>query len=411
MGKLSIDSATLTGIADAIREKAKTTDLIATNKMRESILAIKGGLALDVVTAASLPSTVVDGQIVVITDTAAGTVYIDTDEPGSPVSGGVWVRLGGGVDVALLLTEESPYLRGGLASSKVWNGSEWDTVKGYFGEAGTWQQFSFDMPAVGTSLNDMTWEQVSLISRKGLARTYFKIGDAKQLTINGKIGNAAFNNLTLWAFIIGFDHNSTYEGGNLIHFQIGKSAQTGGLKLALADSQYNTYPAETGYFTFNHTQTNAGGWEASAMRTALLGSASDPRTPVEGSFMAALPIELRDVMKPVTKYTDNVGNKVNTQATITATTDYLWLLSEFEVLGSRTYANSYEKNYQKQYEFYSAGNDKNFYKHDTQSVKATWWLRSPHYGGTAYFCDIYQTGGADNSPANYDNALAPGFCV
>ena len=45
------------------------------------------------------------------------------------------------------------------------------------------------------------------------------------------------------------------------------------------------------------------------------------------------------------------------------TTDYLFLLAEFEVFGARYYANDYERNSQLQYDYYKAGNSKIAYKH------------------------------------------------
>lgn len=46
------------------------------------------------------------------------------------------------------------------------------------------------------------------------------------------------------------------------------------------------------------------------------------------------------------------------QANVTATTDYLFLLAEFEVFGSRSGANQYEQNSQAQYDYYKAGNSR-----------------------------------------------------
>jgi len=61
--------------------------------------------------------------------------------------------------------------------------------------------------------------------------------------------------------------------------------------------------------------------------------------------MACLPADLRAVMKPITKYTDNVAGKTNVEANISTTIDYLPLLGEFEIFGTRSYANEFEKNY------------------------------------------------------------------
>ena len=79
--------------------------------------------------------------------------------------------------------------------------------------------------------------------------------------------------------------------------------------------------------------------------------------------MAALPADLRAVMQPMTKYPDNKGNSSNVAANVTKTIDYLPLLSEFEIFGARSYANQYEKDYQAQYAYYSAGNSKVKYRH------------------------------------------------
>ena len=216
MAKYAIDSATLTGIADAIREKAKTTGVIATSKMAESILAIKGGLSLDVVTASALPDTVVDGQIVVITDTTPGTVYIDTDAPAAPAAGDVWVKLEAGANVRFALSEESPILRGGLVSATQWDGSVWFPREGQLGIDSVWQQFSTALPAIGTALNDMRWEQISAIANNGLGASYFSVGDAKEITINGKVGNATFSDLKAWAFVLGFNHNSNIRATTIM---------------------------------------------------------------------------------------------------------------------------------------------------------------------------------------------------
>lgn len=84
----------------------------------------------------------------------------------------------------------------------------------------------------------------------------------------------------------------------------------------------------------NLSNTNSGGWNGSYGRNTLLGNSGTPTSPPANSFMAALPADLRAVMKPVTKYTDNSGVGSNTSGAVTATTDYLFFLAEFEVQGT-----------------------------------------------------------------------------
>ena len=376
------------------------------------VTAEGGGVELDVVTASTLPTTVTDGQIVVITDTTPGTVYIDTDEPASPATGDVWVKLEAEATVKLELTEESPYLRGGLTAAAQWDGSTWVSRDGYLGVDGVWEKIAISLPSIGTALNDCTWEQISKIAASGKARDYFSIGDAKEIIINGTVGNTTFDNLSVWAFILDYDFNPTYEETNTIHFQIAKTAKTGGTDICLTDSKYNAAaPTGEGYFNMNYTNTNSGGWESSKMRTVLLGSPYNPVSPLEGSFLAALPLDLRMVMKGCTKYTDNVAAGSNAASDVTATIDYLWFLSEWELYGAITNANPEEKNYQKQYAYYAAGNSKVKYRQNAPSSAAVWFMRSAYSRYATSFCRVNTDGSANQGYANYCVGIAPCFCV
>ena len=261
-------------------------------------------------------------------------------------------------------------------------------------------------------LNDNDWTTISVLSSSSLAANYFAVGDTKEIVINGTVGLTTFSNLSIWAFILGFDHNPTYEGEGTIHFQIGKSAQTSGKNLCLIDSKYNSYISNTaGYFNMNYTNSNSGGWNASKMRTVLLGSNYLPSEPLEGSLLAALPVELRGVMRGCTKYSDNTGGGKDTASYVTATTDYLWLLSEWEVQGARTYANSAEQNYQQRYAYYANGNSRVFYRHSANTSTAPWWLRSTRATASSNFCYVTPNGGANPSNAYYCYGVAPAFCV
>lgn len=381
------------------------------------VTAEGGGIELDVITASTLPDAVTDGQIVVITDTTPGTVYIDTDEPASPATGDVWVKLEAEATVKLELSEESPYLRGGLTAAAQWDGSEWVSCDGYLGVDGAWEKISLSIPAIGTPLNDFTWEQIAAVAASGRAQDYFAAGDAKEIVINGTVGNMPFVRQSAWAYIIGFDHNPTYEGNNTIHFQIGKSAQADGIDLCLVDLLYGETPTEEGYFTMNLTRANKNGWASSYMRNVLLGNDGTPSAPLTGSLMAALPADLRNVIKAATKYSDNKGSNSQDASNVTATTDYLWLLGACEVFGESGalsgggYANDAELTYQMQYAYFAAGNSAKKYKHNDQASLATWWLRSVRSDGSATWAVGGTSGKIGSSYANQSYGLAPCFCV
>ena len=259
-----------------------------------------------------------------------------------------------------------------------------------------------------TSLNDNTWATIKEVSDAGQGENYWSVGDTKRITINGKVGNFTFSNLAIDAFIIGFNHNSSREGTNRIHFQIGK---IGGKDVCLCDSQYGSGQSGNGYFNMNPNNSNSGGWNGSYMRKTLLGNSGTPSSPPANSMLAALPSDLRAVMKSVTKYSDNTGGSPDNASYVTSTTDYLFLLAEFEYHGARSYANSAEKNFQLQYSYYKAGNSKVKYKHGETGTAAYHWCRSVYVGYTYYFCLVHTNGSASNTNASNSWGAAPGFAV
>lgn len=263
------------------------------------------------------------------------------------------------------------------------------------------------VPAKAT-LDTMSWADIRKVSDAGIAKDYWAVGDAKGLQINGTVSATSINQ-KVYAFILGFDHNSGREGTNRIHFQIGKTAATG-TQICFVDAQYANW---NGTFTMNGStssnSTNAGGWNGCSMRNTLL--SQNPLSPGSKSFMAALPSDLRAVMKSVTKYSDNTGGTTNAASAITATTDYLFLLSEWEVQGARTYASQYEQNYQQRYAYYANGNSKVFYRHSATGSTAHWWLRSVYAGNSTYFCSVNTDGSANRNASGFSIGVAPAFCV
>ena len=284
------------------------------------------------------------------------------------------------------------------------------------------------------ALNDQTWAEIRQVSDAGKGSEYWSVGDRKAVLVNGTVGTQAINQ-TLYVYILGFNHNSAKEG-NGIQFGTFKTALSGGTDVCLTDGKYNSYDTGgTKYFNMNHWgNVNYGGWKACDLRYDVLGSTktapknygkqhasgdvgydapTDTATnPVANTLMAALPSDLRAVMKPITKYTDNVAGGTDVAGNISASVDYLPLLSEQEIFGgNRTYSNQYEKNYQVQYAYYSAGNSKVKYRHSSTGSSAYWWERSPNYYTNNLFCLVYTTGTANYNNARGSSGLAPAFMV
>ena len=309
------------------------------------------------------------------------------------------------------------------------DGTAYDIMAGKTLVAGTAYDIGSSLPPVGTALNDMTWEEVRAISDAGLAADYFAVGDTKTIIINGTVNGYTFSNLSIDAFIIGIDHNSAIEGTNRIHFQIGK---INGTDVCLVDNGYSlaaNIVDSTGAAAFymidpelSADVENTGGWKSCYGRSTVLGSDSAPTSPRASTLLAALPSDLRAVMKSVTKYTDNKGDvdTYGTASCVTATTDYLPLLCEYELYGVRSDdtanamqlklgANPYEANYTKQYDYYAAGNSRLKRKHTVTTRVTYWWLRSPQ--GKIYFTVVNTDGTSTLSSNSNRQGLAPAFAV
>ena len=258
---------------------------------------------------------------------------------------------------------------------------------------------------VKPTVANSTWDNIKTISEGGNAASYFAVGDVKSIRINGTVQGYTFSNLAIDVFILGFNHNASREGTNRIHWLIGK---IGGKDVALCDSKYNSNGSDAG-FRMNQSNTNSGGWNGSYMRKTVLGNSGTPSNPPANSLLAALPSDLRAVMKGTTKYTDNTSGGSDNASYVTSTTDYLFLLAEFEVWGTRYGANSAEQNYQKQYDYFKAGNSRVAYNHSNTASAVWWWLRSPNYHISSYFRNVTTDGSGGSTSAYYSAGVRAGF--
>ena len=282
------------------------------------------------------------------------------------------------------------------------------------------QSVTVEAKFVSSVLNENDWSVIKSVADASQGANYWAVGDRKAVTVNGTVGTQAING-TYYVYILGFDHNSSREGTG-ITFGTFKTALSGGTDICLVDSHYNDY--STGgqkWFNMNHSSnTNSGGWKGCDLRYDVLGSTNSNNndagtttatSPVSGTLMAALPSDLRAVMKPMNIYTDNTGGGSNTASYVTKSVDYLPLLAEYEIFGTRSYANSAEQNYQAQYQYYKNGNSKVKYRHSSTSSTAYWWERSPYYNSSGTFCIVLPDGYATYLAARYSLGLAPAFRV
>ena len=388
MAEYLTNTTDLTLVADAIRTKGGTTELLTyPDEFVTAIQAIQTGTELQIIVTVTSGATVTatKGSLSVSGTSVNGTCTLTVPEAGT------W------------------------SVKATYNGQTSDTKSVTFTD-----NYALSFYFVSSVLNNNDWATIKAVSDNGEGANYWSIGDCKAVTVNGTVGTQAVNG-TYYAYIIGFNHNSSKEG-NGITFGTFKTALSGGTDICLVDGQYNNNLTDgTKYFNMNHSEnTNYGGWKGCDLRYDVLGStnthdgdatATTATNPVANTLMAALPSDLRAVMKPMTIYTDNTGGSSGDASYVTKTIDYLPLLAEYEIFGTRNHANSAEKNYQAQYAYYSAGNSKVKYRHSATGSTALWWERSPGYRISGSFCIVYTSGKANASVANYSYGIAPAFRV
>ena len=214
---------------------------------------------------------------------------------------------------------------------------------------------------VGATLNKTTWENINMVSKLGMAKQFWSVGDTKTISVNGT--NYEFQ-------IIGFNHDDKTAGGKA------------GITFQMVDCLSTTY-------NMNSSDINNRGWKNSAMRSRM------------STFLSQLPSDLQSVIKAVNKLV-SVGNNTSTIETVS---DKLFLLSEVEIFGSTTYSFAGEGS---QYDWYKAGNTK---VKKVNGSAHNWWERSPRSGSTVHFCCVDSNGGVGNGYASDSTGVSFGFCV
>lgn len=257
------------------------------------------------------------------------------------------------------------------------------------------------------NLNDCTWDQISYLSQNNLFKDYFSVGDTKTIVLNGQIGNGlTADNLEIELVVVGINHNPEREGDHLVHFLLGK---VGSDHVGLIDDKYmKSFSSETNNFVINAPRTNIGGYQSCQLKKNIMCGDGTPLNPVSKTLMAALPEDLRKVMRSAKKWTDNVGDGSKTEASITQTTEYVCLIDEYETTGAKEYANPHVDKFQKQYQYFEniatpviwKG-----YKGDL-TINRTIYYRGPSpHSGADYWDGASQSGTADYLSGNWSRGI------
>lgn len=215
---------------------------------------------------------------------------------------------------------------------------------------------------------DSTWEQIIDACKTNTVPDTWLVGDQKTMTINGA---------DYIVDIIGKNHDDYADGS-------GKAPLTFQLHDCYATS-YRMFP--------NPKPSEVYTWMYSEMRNTSI-----------PAILALMPSEVQAGLKEVSK-TTCTGNG---SSAFVYTNDKLFLLSEFEVFGEKTYAGAYYgANEGVQYDYYLAAN-KTIKHQDGNAVR--WWLRSPCLDNNNNHCMVNESGNADIWGYGSAYGVAFAFC-
>ena len=258
------------------------------------------------------------------------------------------------------------------------------------------------------TVNDYTWGELSKISEE-IAKASdesaaIEVAKKHNLTTkDGKLDGAQTKSVTLSngvktaVQIVGFAHDEKADGGKA------------GITFIFKDSIVT--------HNMNSTDSNAGGWEKSEMRSYL-----------NSEGVNLLPSDLKQKVVSVKKLTNNVGVTESTSS-VTSTSDRLWLFSYTELCGTINWTlgfNDAAHNgvFNAEGSQYKLFRDMSVKVHGPNSILAknldgesySWWERSPCpgtlNGGDDFVC-VKPNGVLSDSAdyATYFYGVVPGFCI
>ena len=322
-----------------------------------------GGADINAVAASSLPSAVVDGQAVIITDTTPGKIIFSYTTPSDPVSGDIWVHT---VDNRgyTLSADGAVGIRITPGAVMQFNGSIWEYRNAYIGVSGEWKLFSTLSP-----LSSLTWTQIIAIANSGEdPSTFFAVGDEHDLILT--TGNA------VTAVVGDFNHNIITGTSN---------------KAAIAFTFKNCLITK---YSMNDSNTNSGGWDGSAMRNTHM-----------PAILNTFPAEL--LADGAIKYVDVLASAGGNSKSLVNSSDRLRLHSRAELgLSSSSYVSGEGTTYA----YYTSGNRVK----TVGAGAAEYWSRSPtisSLGLSTSFGSISNAGEGSSAAAGSSHGVACGFDI
>lgn len=229
--------------------------------------------------------------------------------------------------------------------------------------------------SVSRTLENNSWKTISRVVNDGRASEFWSVGDSKKVTLSdGYTYDMQIVDMTPGRY-------ERVDGGRSnVVFQF----------VQLLDTSRQMNPSNT----------NDGGWVVCAMRTAL-----------NTTVYNQLPADLKAVISEVS-VESGIGN--STTSGTTASDNKLFLASEYEIFGAKTYSIGASEG-SPQFGYWALHNSNaDRIKTKINSTSAQyWWLRSPRSGISTDtdFCGVDVYGSADYGIASRSGGVCPCFAI
>ncbi len=230
---------------------------------------------------------------------------------------------------------------------------------------------SANLPEIGISAEDCTWEEITAISAAGKAEEYFNLGDTKTVTLT--------DGTVVEMQIVAFNADDKADGS-------GKAAITWISKGVVTKRIMSSNPNNTN-------------WENSELRDWL-----------QNDFYATLPSDVQGCIVTVNKtYAHHVnlgsGNSAYEQDTCE---DNVWIPSYREIYGNSSNDIQYETSGADYTAFFK--DYESCIKYNSEGIDETWWLRTIcSYGSNGYF--VTWGGYPSYYGVHYQYGVVPCFCT
>ena len=231
-------------------------------------------------------------------------------------------------------------------------------------------------------------------------RYTIKLGDLFEVEYEGEVKRVR---------VLGFKHDDLVNSG----------AYGGNHTKASISFEFLDFMTGSTYKSMNGSDTNSGGWANTQMRKDLNGYSTNAAAQSGAIGGVGANLNNKSYIKQVKK---KYSATYNSASSVTTCNDYLWLLSASEVVNagnnggdSRGYAITKEgeqyKYYQEVVEVWNGSSVKRQKQTGPSGSKDWWWLRSPDYNHSNYFCGIDDNGVSSAHTASGIYGVAPGFCI